>query len=127
VASQRSLVGLGLDVRMGIDVGVADERGDDYFGLTLSRCARVMGLAHGGQILVTSAVEELLRDALPTGVWFRDLGLVRLRDFGDDTRLFQVVAAGLRRVRQTRRRNSAGTRRLFVRARPVAALAASER
>ena len=95
VGSQRSLVRLGVGVRMGIDVGVAHERGDDYFGLTLNRCARVMGLAHAGQILVTLAMEELLHDALPAGVSLRDLGLVGLRDFGVDTRLFQVVAAEL--------------------------------
>jgi predicted ATPase/class 3 adenylate cyclase len=97
VESQQSLLGLGAAVRMGIDVGVAHERGDDYFGLTLNRCARVMGLAHGGQILVTLAVEELMRDSFPDGLALIDLGLVRLRDFGADDRLFQVVAPDLPR------------------------------
>jgi predicted ATPase len=95
VESQRSLVRLGAAVRMGIDVGPAHERGDDFFGLTLNRCARVMGLAHGGQILVTLAVEELARECMPAGLGVVDVGVVRLRDFDADDRLFQVVAADL--------------------------------
>jgi len=95
VEAQRSLRRLGADVRMGIDVGVAHPRGDDYFGLPLNRCARVMGLAHGGQILVTRATHELVRDDLPAEFSLRDLGWVRLRGFDDDDWLFQVLAPGL--------------------------------
>ena len=62
VASQRSLVRLGARVRMGIDVGVVQERGADYFGLTLNRCREGDGLGSRGQVLVTLAVEELLTD-----------------------------------------------------------------
>ena len=95
VDGQRSLLELGVQVRMGIDVGVAYERGSDYFGLTLNRCARVMSVAHGGQVLVTLAVEEMVQDLLPRELSLEDVGLIRLRDFDLETRLFQVRANGL--------------------------------
>src|SRR5215470_6546023 len=39
-----------LFVRMGLHTGEADERAGDYFGPAVNRAARVMALAHGGQI-----------------------------------------------------------------------------
>ena len=95
VAGQRALLGFGAEVRIGIDIGVAHRRGPEYFGLTLNRCSRVMGRAQGGQVLVTLAIEQLLRDAMPSGLSLIDLGTLTLRDFGDDQRLFQVAAEGL--------------------------------
>jgi predicted ATPase/class 3 adenylate cyclase len=95
VSAQRSLVGSDIRVRMGIHVGVALRRGDDFFGLTVNRCARIMEAAHGGQIVVSLAAEEVLRDDLPAGLSLLSLGPVRLRDLGHDDELFQVVAADL--------------------------------
>ncbi len=42
-----------LPVRMGINIGPAQRRGVDYFGPTLNRCARLMGVGHGGQVLLS--------------------------------------------------------------------------
>jgi predicted ATPase/class 3 adenylate cyclase len=95
VSAQRSLVGRDIFVRMGIHVGVAISRGDDFFGLTVNRCARITEAAHGSQILVSLAAEEVVRDALPAAVSLLSLGPVRLRDLGHDDQLFQVVASGL--------------------------------
>ena len=95
VAAQRELAVVGVDARMALDVGAADQRGDDYFGLTLSRCAGLLAVTSGRQILVTLAVEELLRDAVPDGVELELVGLVSLRDFDRPDHLFQVVAPGL--------------------------------
>src|SRR5512143_1098263 len=44
-----------LKVRMAVHVGSAHRRGDDWFGLTLSRCARMADAANGGQIVVSGA------------------------------------------------------------------------
>ena len=55
-------------VRMGVHVGTVQERQGDYFGSAVNRAARLMGLGHGGQVLVSLAVEELVRDDLPEGV-----------------------------------------------------------
>jgi class 3 adenylate cyclase len=38
---------------MGLHTGEAVER-DDYFGPTVNRTARVMALAHGGQVLLST-------------------------------------------------------------------------
>src|SRR6478672_11884213 len=40
-----------LRVRMGLHTGVAEERAGDYYGPSLNRAARLMGLAHPGQVL----------------------------------------------------------------------------
>ncbi len=40
-----------LPVRMALPTGEAELRDRDYFGSTLNRCARLMGIAHGGQIV----------------------------------------------------------------------------
>jgi predicted ATPase/class 3 adenylate cyclase len=97
VAAQLALVsepwaGTGpLLVRMGVHTGRAEERGGDYFGTVLNRAARLMSVANGGQILVSLATEELVRDAMPMGCGFVDLGEHRLRDLGRPERVFQVV------------------------------------
>src|SRR5262249_32073416 len=49
-------------VRMGIHSGPAELREGDYYGATLNRAARLMSVAHGGQIVVSLAAEELVRD-----------------------------------------------------------------
>ena len=69
-----------LRVRMGIHTGEAELREGDYFGGTLNRAARLMAAAHGGQVVVSLASEELVRDGVPPGVELRDLGEHRLRD-----------------------------------------------
>jgi predicted ATPase len=95
IEAQRSLTMRGTLVRMGIHVGVAVSRGDDFFGLTVNRCARITESAHGGQTLLSLAAEEVVRDALPAGASLLSVGAVRLRDLAHDDELFQVVAPGL--------------------------------
>lgn len=80
-----------LRVRMALHTGAAEARGGDYFGPTLNRCARLLAAAHGGQILLSAATEELVRDALPPGVSLRSLGLHRLKDLQRPEHIFQVI------------------------------------
>lgn len=77
-------------VRIGIHTGEADLRAGDYYGTAVNRCARIRGVAHGGQTLVSRATEELSRDALARGITLRDLGAHRLRDVAELERLFQL-------------------------------------
>ena len=53
---QRSLL-----VRMGVHTGPAEQRAGDYYGSTVNLAARLMGAAHGGQIVISLATEELRR------------------------------------------------------------------
>ncbi len=91
VRAQRSLAS---PVRMGIATGEAELRGEDYFGSTLNRAARVMAAGHGGQILVANSTVALLGQV--DGVDMVDLGEHRLRDVSGAQRIFQVRADGLR-------------------------------
>ena len=52
-----------LRVRMGVHTGAAEVRDGDYFGPAVNRAARVMGLARGGQILVSLGCRKALYDA----------------------------------------------------------------
>ena len=79
-----------LRVRMGVHTGTAEMRDGDYFGTALNRAARLMAVAHGGQVVVSLATEELLRDAVPEECGFVDLGEHRLRDLGRPDRVFQA-------------------------------------
>lgn len=86
-----------LRVRMGLHTGAAELRGGDYYGPTLNCAARLMAAGHGGQILVSNASEELVRDSMPREVALVDLGEHRFRDLGRPERTFQVVHPDLDR------------------------------
>jgi hypothetical protein len=88
--------GIGLRVRCGVHVGTVERRGKDYFGSPVNRAARIMGTAHGGQVLLSQAAASLVRDRLPRDVSLRDLGSVRLRDLASPERIYQVVHPLLR-------------------------------
>ncbi|MGB9112937.1 MAG: tetratricopeptide repeat protein [Acidimicrobiales bacterium] len=83
-------------VRMGIHSGEAEETASGLVGLEVHRAARVAAVAHGGQVLVSSAAVALVRDSLPEGTSLRDLGSHRLKDLGHPEQLFQLEAEGLR-------------------------------
>ncbi|MFN3652753.1 MAG: tetratricopeptide repeat protein [Armatimonadota bacterium] len=80
-----------LRVRIGIHAGPAERRGEDFLGVALHRAARVLQAAHGGQTLVSSAVEALARDTLPRELDLIDLGTHRLRDLVAVERLYQLL------------------------------------
>ncbi|GAB4170090.1 MAG: hypothetical protein Fur0032_08810 [Terrimicrobiaceae bacterium] len=82
-------------VRVGIHTGPAEFRGQDYFGTTLSRVARIESAGHGGQILVSGVTVELMADTSGGGFGFRDLGYHLLRSLEKPEHLFQVLADGL--------------------------------
>jgi predicted ATPase/class 3 adenylate cyclase len=87
---------LSLRVRCGIHAGAIERRDGDYFGATVNRAARIMNAAHGGQVLLSQAAADLVRERLPAGVSLRNLGAVRLRDLSGVESVYQVEHAGLR-------------------------------
>ena len=84
-----------LRVRMGVHTGVAELRDGDYYGSSVNRAARLMAVAHGGQVIVSQAASDLARDALGSDVALVDLGEHRLQDLARAERVYQLVAAGL--------------------------------
>jgi predicted ATPase/class 3 adenylate cyclase len=83
-------------VRMGIHSGECSERDGDYFGPAVNRVARLMSIAYGEQILVSSSTAALVRELLDDSVALRDLGASRLKDLSQPEPTFQVLAPGLR-------------------------------
>ncbi len=84
-----------LKVRMALHTGAAEHRDGDYFGQALNRVARMLATAHGGQVLLSLATQELVRDQLPEGVQVRSLGEHRLRDLARAEHLYQLYAQDL--------------------------------
>src|SRR5262245_18155957 len=81
-------------VRMGIHTGPAEPRDGDYYGTPVNRAARVMSAAHGGQVVVAHATEELLADHQFD---LLDLGAHALRDYRRRERIVQVLHPELER------------------------------
>ena len=85
----------GLTARLGLHTGHADARGGDYFGPALNRTARLMSAGHGGQVLLSLATQQVVRDYLPDGIDLRDWGEHRLKDLRHSEHIFQVLAPDL--------------------------------
>jgi predicted ATPase/class 3 adenylate cyclase/DNA-binding CsgD family transcriptional regulator len=79
-----------LRVRMGVHLGEVERQGGHYFGAPLYRCARLMGTAHGGQVVLSGPAAALVRDTLAEGASLRDLGEHRLKDLAAPERVFQL-------------------------------------
>jgi predicted ATPase/class 3 adenylate cyclase len=86
-----------LKVRMSLHTDEAVPRDGQYAGQPLSRCARLMAAAHGGQIVMSDATEALVRSELPDGATLIDLGEHRLSDLAGPMRIFQLAHPDLPR------------------------------
>ncbi len=88
-----------LRVRQALHTGTSQERHGDYFGPTLNRVARLLGVGHGGQILFSQAVWDLVAEHLPrsrnAGWGIKDLGLHRLRDLTQPEHVYQLLHPSL--------------------------------
>jgi predicted ATPase/class 3 adenylate cyclase len=84
-------------VRMGIHTGKADiqENGQYQGYLTLSHVQRLMSVAHGGQVLISLATQELVHDEMPKGVTLREMGERRLKDMIRSEAIYQLVIENL--------------------------------
>ena len=88
-------------VRMALHSGSAPVQAGDRLageygsGITLSRAARLLSAAHGGQMLLSQVACDLLRDQLPDGIALRDLGEHQLKDLVQLEHIYQVVAPAL--------------------------------
>jgi DNA-binding SARP family transcriptional activator len=80
-------------LRMALHTGEAFERGGDYFGPALNRAARLRSLAGAGDVLLSQAVTELVRDHLPAAAALRDLGHRDLRGLSRGENVYALVHA----------------------------------
>jgi len=90
-----------IKVRMGISTGTAQASIDNdhsggYKGYTaLARVNRLMSAGNGGQVLISLATQELVRDNLPDYISLRDLGERWLKGLVHPERIYQLVISGL--------------------------------
>ena len=85
-----------LRVRASLHTGTADLQLGDYYGSAVNRAARLRGIAHGGQTLLSASTRELVQEQdLPEGVTVRDMGEHRLKDLTRPERVFQLDVVGL--------------------------------
>ena len=84
-----------LVVRMALHTGEGELRDGDFYGRAVNRCARIRAAANGGQVLLSRATCELVRDSLPQGAGLLDLGERKLRDLKRPEHLFQLIHPAL--------------------------------
>jgi predicted ATPase/class 3 adenylate cyclase len=84
-----------LAVRIALHSGNTEERGGDYFGPPVNRAARLLAVAHGGQVVISGATAQLLRGVMPEQSELRDLGEHRLKDLVEPEHVWQLTAPGL--------------------------------
>jgi class 3 adenylate cyclase len=83
-------------VRIGVHSGRPTLTETGYVGLSVHKAARLCYAAHGGQIVLTSAVQSAVLESLSDDVSLRSLGSWRFQGLRDAEEIFQVEAAGLR-------------------------------
>src|SRR5512139_1724984 len=86
-----------IKVRMGIHTGFAQLAEDGQYSgyTTLASTQRIMSAGHGGQILLSGATRELIKDLLPANTELVDLGEKRLKDLLHPEHLYQLNRSGL--------------------------------
>ena len=87
----------GSDVRLriGLHRGRPALTDTGYVGLSVHAAARICFGAHGGQIVVSSAVRAAVIESLPEGISLKSLGAWRFHGLPQPVDLFQVAAADL--------------------------------
>jgi class 3 adenylate cyclase len=78
---------LGLEIRVGLHAGEYTVSGGEVVGLAFHIGARVAAKARAGEVLVSSAVKDLMSQS---GVQFRDRGLHQLKGVPARWRLYRV-------------------------------------
>jgi class 3 adenylate cyclase len=82
-------------LRIGLHRGRPALTETGYVGISVHAAARICFAAHGGQIILSSAVRKAVEDSLPDGVGLRELGAWRFRGLPEPVELCQVEADDL--------------------------------
>jgi class 3 adenylate cyclase len=99
LAIQRAMPELGsgeeVRLRIGLHRGQPALTDTGYVGISVHAAARICFSAHGGQIVLSSAVRKGFSDSLPPAVKLKGLGEWRFRGLPEPIEMFQVRAPGL--------------------------------
>ena len=82
-------------LRIGLHRGRPALTPTGYVGISVHAAARICFAAHGGQIIMSSAVRAAVAESLADGVSLRSLGAWRFRGLPEPINLFQVDAPDL--------------------------------
>jgi class 3 adenylate cyclase len=82
-------------LRVGLHRGRPELTDTGYVGLSVHAAARICFAAHGGQIVMSSAVRAAVLESLADGVSLRSLGAWRFRGLPEPVEVFQVEVADL--------------------------------
>jgi class 3 adenylate cyclase len=82
-------------LRIGLHRGRPALTETGYVGISVHAAARICFAAHGGQIIMSSAVRKAVEESLPEAVSLKPLGAWRFRGLPDPVELFQVQAPDL--------------------------------
>ena len=81
---------LRIRVRMALHTGEAEFRDADYYGPSVNRAARLVGLGHGGQTLLSEVTHNLCRDLVAPEITFKRLGEHALKDLSRAEAVFEL-------------------------------------
>jgi class 3 adenylate cyclase len=87
--------GVDVRVRIGIHSGRPTLTETGYVGMSVHTAARICYAAHGGQIILSSAVRSAVLESLAEGISLRNLGSWRFEGLREAEELYQVEAADL--------------------------------
>jgi pimeloyl-ACP methyl ester carboxylesterase len=87
VAARDAVGELGLELRAGVHTGEVELGGPKATGLAVHICARIAGLARGGEVLVSGTVRDLV---VGSGIEFDDRGEHELKGVPGSWQLFAV-------------------------------------
>jgi class 3 adenylate cyclase len=79
---------LGIEVRSGVHTGEIEVKGDDIGGIAVHIAARIAGLAHGGQVLSSRTVRDLVAGS---NLRFQERGTHTLKGLTEPMVLFEVA------------------------------------
>ena len=82
-------------LRIGLHAGRPTLTETGYVGLDVNTAVRVCSAGHGGQIVLSAGVRDLLPDSSPEGVAFGELGFHQLQGLPAPIALFQALVDDL--------------------------------
>lgn len=87
-AIQKAVLTLGLEIRVGLHAGEYTISGGEMVGLAFHICTRIAAKARAGEVLVSSAVKELVKTQV--AISLTDHGMHRLKGVPERWRLYRV-------------------------------------
>jgi class 3 adenylate cyclase len=93
--SEAAWPGSPLDVRIAIHAGEVQRRYHDWAGIAIAHTARLRAAAHGGQVVASRAIVELVGKGFDE-LRLESLGRHRIRDLAGWTEVFQLYGPRLR-------------------------------